>query len=162
MVQVLSNLTLGWLRSHHVAGDGNTIRDGYDLFEESLHSRLIIAHPGIKSPGEPANSMVETIDIFPTIADLAGLAGLPHPDFSDAVSLHPILNTPAAPGHDAISYTNARTIRTKTHRLIQHKDSHIELCDHRSSEAETCNIASEQPGVVKNLIAALRRRLDEK
>ena len=143
----------GWHLGEH------SIWGKHALFEESLHSPLIIAHPGIKSPGEPTESMVETIDIFPTIADLAGL---PHPEFSDGVSLRPILTTPTAPGHAAISYTNARTIRTQTHRLIQHKDGHIELYDHRTPEAETRNVASEQPDAVKNLVAQLKQQLDEK
>ena len=103
--------------------------------------------------------MVETIDIFPTIADLAGL---PHPNFSDGTSLRPILNKPTAPGHDAISYTNARTIRTKTHRLIAHKNGHSELYDHRTPEAETRNVASDQPKLVETLVAKLTQRLEEK
>ncbi len=143
----------GWHLGEH------SIWGKHALFEEALHSPLIITHPGIKSPGKPTESMVETIDIFPTIADLAGL---PSPDFSDGVSLRPILNTPTAPGHDAISYTNARTIRTKTHRLIAHKNGHIELYDHRTPEAETRNVEKDQPDVVEKLVAKLKQRLDQK
>ncbi|MBI1311312.1 sulfatase-like hydrolase/transferase [bacterium] len=140
----------GWHLGEH------SIWGKHALFEESLHSPLIIAHPGIKSPGEPTESIVETIDIFPTIADLASL---PHPDFSDGVTLRPILNNSTAPGHDAISYTNARTIRTPTHRLIEHKGGHIELYDHRTPEAETRNVAGDQPELVEILLAKLNQRL---
>ena len=140
----------GWHLGEH------SIWGKHALFEESLHSPLIITYPGIASPGKPSESMVETIDIFPTIADLAGL---PHPNFSDGVSLSPILNTPNAPGHDAISYTNARTIRTQTHRLIAHKNGHIELYDHRTPEAETRNVASDQPEVVEAMLTILKQRL---
>ena len=43
------------------------------LFEESLRSPLIIQHSGIAHPGEPCHSIVETLDVFPTLCDLVGL-----------------------------------------------------------------------------------------
>ena len=46
------------------------------LFEESLRSPLIIAHTSLPRQGEATHSMVETLDVFPT---LCGLAGLPLP-----------------------------------------------------------------------------------
>jgi iduronate 2-sulfatase len=142
----------GWhLGEHGVWGK-------HTLFEESLRSPLIISHPGLTRPGEATDSIVETLDLFPTLCDLAGL---PEPDFVDGVSLRPLLDDPSAPGHPAIAYgaRGARTIRTDTHRLIVHQDGYAELYDHRPPEKETKNTAHENAALLCELKAALEARL---
>jgi iduronate 2-sulfatase len=127
------------------------------LFEESLHSPLIVSYPGIQKPGVSTESMVETLDVFPTLCELTGL---PKPDYTHGVSLQPLLDDPAAPGHPAIAYRNeAQTIRTKTHRLILHKDGYAELYDHTSVAKETKNIAESNSQLVKQLSKQLKDRL---
>jgi len=140
----------GWHLGEHA------IWGKHALFEESLRSPLIIHYPGIPHPGEESQSIVETLDIFPTLCELAGL---PQPDFTQGVSLGPILQKPTAPGHAAISYARARTIRTETHRLIAHRDGHVELYDHMSAENETRNVAEAHPAIVAQLKAQLLKRL---
>ena len=141
----------GWHLGEHA------IWGKHSLFEESLRSPLIIRYDGLPHPGEPTRSVVETLDIFPTLCDLAGLA---EPELLQGVSLRPILESPSAPGHVAISYgRGARTIRTDTHRLIAHRDGYVELYDHASPAKETANVADEHPGVVQELLARLNQRL---
>jgi len=140
----------GWHLGEHA------IWGKHALFEESLHSPLIIHYPGMSKPGRSTKAVVETLDIFPTLCDLAGL---PKPGFVQGVSLRPILEDPKAPGHPAISYAGARTIRTSTYRLIAHKNGHMELYDHASAEKETRNVAAEHPDVVRQLLAQLETRL---
>ena len=142
----------GWHLGEHA------IWGKHALFEESLRSPLVIVYPGIPEPGRPTRSMVETVDIFPTLCELAGL---PAPSFTDGVSLSPILKSPATPGHPAISYGRGRTIRTDRYRLIAHKDDYNELYDHSTPEGETKNIASGHPELVKRLTEQLEARLGE-
>ncbi len=82
--------------------------------------------------------------------------------FVQGVSLRPILEDPEAPGHPAISYARARTIRTSRYRLIAHKDGYMELYDHTSAVKETRNVADEHPDVVRQLLAQLDTRLSRK
>jgi iduronate 2-sulfatase len=70
------------------------------LFEEGTHVPLIVAAPGVR-PGVSAG-LVEQVDIFPT---LAGLAGLPVPTTVQGTSLQPLLANPAAPGKTAVFST---------------------------------------------------------
>ena len=126
------------------------------LFEESLRSPLIISYHGIPRPGKPTQSIVETLDVLPTLCDLAGL---PKPDFTQGVSLRPILDSPDVPGHPAFSYRRARTIRTDTHRLIVHPDGYVELYDHASPAKETRNVAADDPELVQELLEHLNNRL---
>jgi iduronate 2-sulfatase len=140
----------GWHLGEHA------IWGKHALFEESLRSPLIIQYDGIGSPGEPTDSIVETLDIFPTLCELAGL---PQPDFCDGVSLRPILGKPLALGQGvAISYNSSRTIRTHTHRMIVHRSGHVELYDHTSEAGETENVADKNADVVKKLLRILNDR----
>jgi len=141
----------GWHLGEHA------IWGKHALFEESLRSPLIVSYNAIPSAGESTDSTVETLDVLPTLADLAGL---PKPEFAQGVSLRPILESPKAPGHPAISYGRGRTIRTDTHRLIVHRNGHAELYDHRSAAGETKNIAADNPNLVSELTAKLNERLE--
>jgi iduronate 2-sulfatase len=126
------------------------------LFEEALHSPLIIRVPGQKKPGEATNAIVETIDVYPT---LAALAGLPLSKELDGRSLVPLIEDPAA-ASDGMAvgfWQRGTTLRTDTHRLIvSGKDrATVELYDHREDPAETVNAAAKQ----KKTVEALRSRL---
>jgi iduronate 2-sulfatase len=144
----------GWHLGEHA------IWGKHALFEESLRSPLIISYPGIPNPGVPSDSIVETLDLFPTICELAGLET---PNHLDGKSLMPILQNPEASGHPAISYgkKGALTVRTKNHRLISHADGTFELYDHRTRDAETKNIASERPNLVRKLEEILQSTLNK-
>lgn len=123
------------------------------LFEESLRSPLVISYPGIPAKGETTDSVVATIDIFPT---LCGLTKLPKPEFLDGTTLMPILKKPSADGHPAISYKGgARTIRNNEYRLIAHKGGELELYSFRDAGGETKNLAESRPDVAKALLEQL-------
>ena len=142
----------GWHLGEH------SIWGKHALFEESLHSPLIISAPGMANAGKPSRSMVETLDVFPTMCELTGVeppAGL------HGTSLKPILEDPESEGHIAIGYSSrgGRTIRTDTHRLIAHDDGFMELYDHRLPNAETINLAGANRPLVDKLVGQLNQRL---
>ncbi len=140
----------GWHLGEH------SIWGKHALFEESLRSPLIVSYAGLPKPGTATDAMVETLDLFPTLCDVAGI---PAAAFAQGVSLHPILDQPSSQGHAAVSYTaSAQTIRTETHRLIVHKNEAIELYDHTSEDKETRNIAEDHP----ELVQSLRKQLEQK
>jgi len=141
----------GWHLGEHA------IWGKHALFEESLRSPLIISYPDMPKPGAHSRSIVETIDVFPSVCEIAGVA---KPDFVDGVSLQSLIDDPTTAGHSAIAYAKAQTIRTETHRLIVHKDGRCELYDHDTAEGETRNVAAEHPEVVKALLSELNERLN--
>ena len=127
------------------------------LFEEALRSPLIVFYPGIKNPGKATDEIVETLDVFPTLCELAKLKA---PDFVHGVSLRPMLDDLSTSGHAAVAYrSQAQSIRTSTHRLILHKDGFVELYDHTTPDGETKNVADTNPALVGQLSAQLKRRL---
>src|SRR5262249_43783430 len=42
-------------------------------FESATHAPLIVRIPGMKSPGRAASGLVEFLDVYPSLAELAGL-----------------------------------------------------------------------------------------
>ncbi|HSI64181.1 MAG TPA: sulfatase, partial [Candidatus Saccharimonadia bacterium] len=92
------------------------------LFEESARVPFIVAAPGAKGLGKRSSSLVELLDVYPTLCDLAGI---PAPKVLEGKSLRPVLDDPGAVIHEA-AFTQARrgknaeywgrTVRTKRWR----------------------------------------------
>jgi iduronate 2-sulfatase len=145
----------GWhLGEHGVWGK-------HTLFEESLRSPLVIRFPGMENSGKMSDAVVETVDIYPTLCELAGI---PVPEGLSGKSLKAQLSNPDAAGDVAMSFASqAETIRTAQYRLIRHSkmnaDFAYELYDHSSPEGETKNLAETKPEIVKELNALLDAKL---
>ena len=141
----------GWHLGEHA------IWGKHALFEESLRSPLVVVTPKAKRPGVHSDSIVETIDVYPTLCELAGIAA---PEFLDGQSLSSHLQKPQQPSREAIGYAGrARTIRTNRYRMILHNDGYVELYDHASSAGESINVASRNPEVVEQLQQRLKGKL---
>ncbi|MCU0962235.1 MAG: sulfatase [Pirellulaceae bacterium] len=97
-------------------------------FELDTRVPLLISIPDLAEPGVPTLSLVEAVDIYPT---LAALAGLTPPAELDGRSLVPLLKDPAAQIHDCALSQFSRpwqrdgqdfmgySIRTQTHRYTR-------------------------------------------
>jgi iduronate 2-sulfatase len=133
-------------------------------YEWALRSPLMIRTPEITQPGESAGGIVETIDMYPTLADLCGLSA--PPDLA-GTSLKPMIEDPNHPGKSgAISTVGraghlGRTLRTDRYRLVHwenvktKKTVLVELYDHQQDPLETENIAATQPVRVEQLLNQL-------
>jgi uncharacterized sulfatase len=125
------------------------------LFEPSVRVPLIIAAPHLAPPGR-TKRIVELLDVYPT---LAALAGLPAPATLEGRSLVPLMRQPgAAWPHAAFTQVlrGGRSIRTEDWRYTEWGDGGAEgreLYDHRRDPQELRNLAS-LPGH-----AAVRRGL---
>jgi len=135
----------------------------HSTFERALHSPLIIRTPGIRMPGVPARGIVESLDIYPTLASLCGLEAPPGLGGLDVSAL---LADPHSVGKDAaIGYWRrggaiGRSLRTERYRLVRWTRGEntvgVELYDHREDPNETHNVAVQRPETVDRL----SRRLD--
>lgn len=129
------------------------------LFEEALRSPLIIHAPGMEKPGETTAAVVETLDVFPTLCDLAGLET---PEGLDGESLVSFLEDPSQEGRPAFAYrSNNITVRTNDYRLILHGKGYAELYDHNSEAGETVNLAESKPDLVEKLSGLIRDQFGE-
>jgi iduronate 2-sulfatase len=134
------------------------------LFEESSRVPIVIAAPGMKAAGQGCPRLVESIDVYPTLADLCGLPG---PERLEGRSLRPLLDDPRQPwkkgartqvrrGENGIG----RSVRSERFRYTEWDEGRkgLELYDHDSDPHEYRNLARDpaQAQVVKEHQALLR------
>ena len=126
--------------------------------ENDTNTALLLSVPGMKNAGAKTNSIVEFVDIYPTLADLAGL---PLPKHLEGVSFKPVLDDPNRPwksaafsqyprsaGKSEIGQLMGYAMRTERYRFVVWvaRDDHskidaIELYDHTLDPQENTNIA---------------------
>jgi iduronate 2-sulfatase len=115
------------------------------LFEESARVPLIIVAPGAKGNGQVCARTVEFVDLYPTLADLAGLK--PPKDLEGA-SLRPLLDDPKK-AWDRPAYTQVQrgnfpgySVRTERWRYTEWDDGAkgAQLYDHDADPHESKNL----------------------
>ncbi len=136
------------------------------LFEESARAPLIIVPPAGQAVPGKTRRIVELLDVYPTLADLARL---PAPATLEGRSLVPLLKNPAAPWpHPAFTQIRqGRSIRTEAWRYTEwgvNGADGVELYDHRHDPLESRNLAKEpsHAGVVAELRARLHAQFARK
>ena len=129
------------------------------LFERCCRAPLVIAAPGING-GQTSRSLVEFVDLYPTVADFCGLK-MPHE--GAGVSLRPVLEKPDSVVKPAAFTLVTRgpklygqSIRTSRWRLTRWSDEQTELYDHDRDPEELHEVSTQNPDVVKELSAQLR------
>jgi len=132
----------------------------YTNFDIALRSPLIIKLPVTNDPGQFAEGIVETVDIFPTLADLCNL---PLPANLEGISMKPMIFDPNeqikrySVGERNAWGVHGYTIRSEQYRLMIWKDSKgdtldIELFDNAEYPVPFHNIAAEKPEIVQQLL----------
>ncbi len=113
---------------------------------------LIISAPGIVSDAHQCNRIVEFVDIYPTVVELAGL---PAPDDLAGKSLVPLLRDPDAtwdrPAFTQVQFGKnekafpGRAVRTARWRYVEWDGGRRgnELYDHQNDPGEMHNLAGD-------------------
>jgi iduronate 2-sulfatase len=126
------------------------------LHEESARIPLLVAGPGI--PVGERDALVEQIDLFPTLAALAGLDIPPHCQGAD---LGRVLTDPTAVVREGAFCVKAgaQLWRTKQWAYLRYDEGGAELYDMRADPGQFTNLASERLDVVTALDTALEAKL---
>ena len=122
--------------------------------ENDTRVPLLLSAPGMKAAGKHTDALVEFVDIYPTLADLAGL---PLPAHLEGTSFKPLLDDPNRAWKSAAFSQYPRTqndglmgysMRTDRYRFtvwVDRKDhtkvDAIELYDHQTDPQENTNVA---------------------
>ncbi len=121
------------------------------LFEEGARVPFIVRLPGAKGNGQRSSSLVELLDLFPTLCDLSGI---PRPGNLEGKTLRPLLDSPGAVLHEG-AFTEARrgpsaeywgrSVRSARWRYTEWNDGRngIELYDHDADPYEYNNLAAD-------------------
>jgi iduronate 2-sulfatase len=143
-------------------------------YEQATHAPLLISAPGRRAP-QRTRAIVEFVDVFPTLCDLAGLA---KPAHLQGESLVPILDTPGLQRTAAFQVYPRSTketgpllghaVRTDRWRYVEWRKTDgsaaaRELYDLQEDPSETINVANQpdKSEVVKEHAALLKARLEK-
>ncbi len=136
--------------------------------ELDTHVPLIVRAPGAKGNGRRADGLVEYVDIYPTLCELAGL---PLPEHLQGKSFARLLEDPALPGKETAMSQYPRgklmgcSMRTERYRLTLWVDNKnrdqveaVELYDFVEDPDAAVNIAADPANarLVDELTAKLR------
>ncbi|WP_298238532.1 sulfatase [uncultured Algibacter sp.] len=137
-------------------------------YEIATHIPIVVVAEGVTKPNSSTQQFAETVDVFPTLCELAGL---PQPKENvvqpiDGVSLVPVLKDSEARVRDyAYHYYPkkqlgiGRAIRTNQYRMVEWtkkgKEPVYELYDYTDGDLETVNIAEQNPEIIEKLSSIL-------
>ncbi len=157
-----------WSDHGYHLGEHNGIWQKRTLFEQAARAPLIIRAPGARGNGRSCSRIVEFVDIYPTVA---ALAGVPVPEGLDGRSLGPLLDDPGA-SWDGFAVTQVLrpadkrlasavmgcSIRTERWRYTEWAEGRegVELYDHRNDPLEFNNLAVKPDKAAKAIINSLR------
>ncbi len=130
----------GWnLGEHGFWGKHNT-------FHNSLHSPLIVRAPG-RGEGKTTRALVELVDLYPSLCELAGV---PVPSHVEGASVAPLLDRPDRPWKSAAfaEWTGCHAVKTDRYLYTQWAGEEGEatrhmLFDHATDPEENRNIADD-------------------
>ena len=144
-------------------------------YEQANRIPLMISAPEITKRGKKTQSLAETVDLYPTLVELAGLPKQETPQKLEGTSLVPVLKRPSREVNEAVFHVFPRSrpgegailgraVRNDRYRLVEWKKpgaaletAEYELYDYKKDPEETKNVAGKEPRVVKQL----RAHLDE-
>lgn len=139
-------------------------------FEQANRIPLIFKVPKVTKPGSSTDQFAESVDVYPTLASLAGLDIPKGSQPIDGIDLTPVLNDGSREIKDHAYHAFpmggylGEAIRTDRYRMIRWtpmqdkgKDLLYELYDYDKDPKETKNIASEKPDVVSELTEILEK-----
>jgi arylsulfatase A-like enzyme len=137
----------------YLMGEHGSWGHKHSNYEMATRAPLLVAAPGMKAVGKSTRALVEFVDFYPTLAELAGL---PAPVRHEGTSFAPLLQTPDRLWKRAVfSEMNragklGRAIRTDRYRYVEWTDrsnalTGRELYDYQTDPHETENLA-DHPG----------------
>ena len=133
------------------------------LFEYSARIPLIISYPGQSKRGQRTGSLVEMIDFYPTLCELAGLE---YPENISGKSMVPVLNNPRKKiRKDAFTQTvfDGYSVITDRYRYIRWGEGGeglVELYDIRNDPGEMINLAGREK--YERVMKKMDKRLNER
>jgi uncharacterized sulfatase len=124
------------------------------LFDPSPHTPVIVYDPAAKGNSKPCDRPIELLDLYPTVAEWAGLKP---PGTLEGASLRPLLDDPASSAWDKPAYSqvtrgpkdkrvmgySVHTDRFRYTEWDENGNAGVELYDHRSDPEELHNLAED-------------------
>lgn len=172
-----NTIVVFWSDHGYHLGEHNGIWQKRTLFEQGARAPLIIRAPGMAGNGQGCRRIVEFVDIYPTLLDVAGV---PTPVLREKLagrSLKPLLENPLAqwngaaitqilrPSDDRLAApVMGRSIRTARWRYSDWAEgaAGVELYDHYADPMEFNNLAVDPDSAARAVMKRLKGILEKK
>ncbi|WP_442505842.1 sulfatase [Novipirellula sp. SH528] len=163
-----NTIVVFWSDHGYHLGEHDGVWQKRTLFEQSAGAPLIIRSPKHAESSGNCRRIVEFVDIYPTVTDLAGVQS---PDGLDGQSLRPLLENPLATWNDLAVTQVLRpaddrlgdpvmgcSIRSDRYRYTEWGEGRygFELYDHHADPLEFNNLAIAPDEEAKRIIAKLQ------
>ena len=163
-----------WSDHGYHLGEHNGIWQKRTLFEQGSKAPLIIRAPNIEGNGQPCRRVVEFVDIYPSLTELANI---PTPKEIEGRSLTPLLKNPLSkwnsfaitqvlrPADSRLeSPVMGRSIRSERWRYSDWAEGKhgVELYDHFADPMEFNNLAIKPTRDNQKIMKRLRKALAQK
>ena len=131
----------------------------HSLFERSLRSALIVKLPGVNHISKEINTIVESVDLYPTLLDFCGIE---KPYKLDGKSLMDMMQSDGMDkDYRAFGFwkegVSIRTDRYRLNSFFRKEEPKIELFDHLIDPEENMNIAADNQKIVDSLMPILQQ-----
>jgi arylsulfatase A-like enzyme len=132
---------------------------GTALYEGGARVPFFFYWPGVTKPNTTNNSLVQLLDLFPTLVELTG-DDLSNYEDIDGVSLLPTIIKNESIHRDAIygyrGYEDLyASVRSGDWKLIAYRSGKLELYNLKDDIKEQVNLADEQSEIVEELVSKL-------
>ena len=169
-----NTIVVFWSDHGYHLGEHNGIWQKRTLFEQGAKAPLIIRNPKAEGKGQPCRRIVEFVDIYPTLTELAGL---PTPKQVEGRSLKRLLDNPLTqwngtaitqvlrPADNRLKEpVMGRSIRTERWRYSDWGEGKYgeELYDHFADPMEFNNLVLNPTKENRRIIKSLKKELTEK
>lgn len=169
-----NTIVVFWSDHGYHLGEHAGIWQKRTLFEQSARTPLIIRQPLANANGQSCNRVVELIDIYPTLVDLAKVTAPPQ---LEGRSLRPLIENPRTewdgsavtqvlrPADDRLArQVMGHSIRTDRWRFTEWDEGKlgVELYDHHADPMEFENLAVSPDRLAQQTIERLRVELRKK
>ena len=133
-------------------------------YEQATRIPVIVAAPGVRGRARAKNTLVETVDIYPTLVELAGLPAAQVPQGLEGRSFASVLREPSLSLKDFVFHVYprgeriGRAVRTARYRLVEWKlpgaaadTAELELYDYQKDPLETKNLVGDRADIASRM-----------
>ena len=151
-----NTIVIFWCGDHGFHLGENGTWGKWEAYRADSWVPMIVRVPWLNKPGAEVPALVETVDLYPSLVELAGLPMPASEPSQEGTSWVPLLHVPDQPWKKAVfvfdTHENFRSVKTlKYDYLVDKNGANEQLYDMCADPKETTNILQQYPEVAARM-----------